>query len=147
MRYPQPARPRRRIARDEHNRLLFSELQIHIDLSGGFGRELGDFQLDQHIGVQNLVVEHHSHIVVGVIHRNALLCADKHESPAKFQQRPQDFVFLFIIGSYAMRVTKNKTPNGLSFFIIRSVDGIHSFDIEKPATLKFIRIAGGSAKM
>lgn len=49
--------------------------------------------------LQNLVVEHHSHIVVGVIHRNALLCADKHESPAKFQQSPQDFVFLFIIGS------------------------------------------------
>ena len=35
-------------------------VQIHIDLTGGFGRELGGFQLDQHIGVQNLVVEHHS---------------------------------------------------------------------------------------
>ena len=65
---------------------FFSELQIHIDLTGGFGRELSGFQLDQHIGVQNLVVKHHIHIVVGVIHRNALLCADKHEFPAKFQQ-------------------------------------------------------------
>ena len=26
-------------------------VQIHIDLSGGFGRKLGGFQLDQHIGV------------------------------------------------------------------------------------------------
>ena len=26
-------------------------VQLHIDLSGGFGRELGGFQLDQHIGV------------------------------------------------------------------------------------------------
>ena len=68
---------------------FFSELQIHIDLTGGFGRELSGFQLDQHIGVQNLVVKHHIHIVVGVIHRNALLCADKHESPAKFQQSDQ----------------------------------------------------------
>ena len=61
-------------------------IQIHIDLPGSFWREFGGFQLDQHIGVQNLVVEHHVHIVVGVIHSDPLLRADKHKAPTEFQQ-------------------------------------------------------------
>lgn len=61
-------------------------IRIHIDLPGSFGREFGGFQLDQHIGVQNLVVEHHVHIVVGVIHSDPLLRADKHKALTKFQQ-------------------------------------------------------------
>lgn len=48
----------------------------------------------------------------------------------KIPQSPQDFVCLFIIGSYAMRVTKNKNPNGLSFYIIRPVDGVPPLTIE-----------------
>ena len=73
-------------AKESSLSFVISKSRIHIDLPGSFGREFGGFQLDQHIGVQNLVVEHHVHIVVGVIHSDPLLRADKHKAPTKFQQ-------------------------------------------------------------
>jgi len=68
-------------AKESSLSFVISKSRIHIDLPGSFGREFGGFQLDQHIGVQNLVVEHHVHIIVGVIHSDPLLRADKHKAP------------------------------------------------------------------
>ena len=45
---------------------------------------------------------------------------------------------LFNAGSNAMRVTKNKTKNGFSFYIIRSVDGGSTEVVEKLGTEKEI---------
>lgn len=49
----------------------------------------------------------------------------------------QQFI-LFNVGSNVMRVTKNKTKNGLSFYIIRSVDGGSTEVVEKLGTEKEI---------
>ena len=47
-------------------------------------------------------------------------------------------VYLVHVGSNVMRVTKNKTKNGLSFYIIRSVDGGSTEVVEKLGTEKEI---------
>lgn len=49
----------------------------------------------------------------------------------------QQFI-LFNVGSNVMRVTKNKIKNGLSFYIIRSVDGGSTEVVEKLGTEKEI---------
>ena len=58
-------------------------VEIEIDLPGSFGRQFGRLEFDEDVGAQYLIVEHHVHIVMGIVDRDALLRADEHEPAAK----------------------------------------------------------------
>ena len=61
-------------------------VQVHIKLPNRLRHELCGFQLDQHIGTQDFVVEHHVHIVVVICKGHTLLSADEHKASSEFKQ-------------------------------------------------------------